>query len=696
MRTDEPLMRPATAVPPPWDAPPLADPPPQSADSLITVFARRQRVMVTILLGFLLAGVAYIGLSPRTYQATCNLLVVTERPATEVPLLAELRALTRGNSLDTQLEILQNPALLQEAFFRLPPRDRLTGFGPHRPRKRAIRMTAKPNTDIITITVQARTPRAAAAYANTIAATYLAREQAANQHSSRQARRLLDQRLRQARTEHKQMLATLATYQQRTGLVNAEIQFAREADNLAALQLEVARAQTQVSADKRMLPSLRALLDRTAVTVVSDEVITRTPQYATALQQLEELHADRARLLQEFTPQSIELRTVDLRIAQHMDRLQEISELMVSSKTRGLNPIHADLYQQYAGTLATAAANTVRLQTLTAAVKVHLARLHRFPALDKRLTELLMNSRILQEKVSLLEQQYQAVLLNEDAILPNGRIVAPAQPLATPATPNPRRTLLLVLLLGIGTAVLGAFASELLDRRIPDRGMAERLARIPCVGAIPRWPSALPPESEAPVLEEFCILYNNLASTTRDPTRLCLLTSPDPGAGKTLCSKYLALAAALYGQRVLLVDGNLRHPAWASLNAPLPTHGWVHAVTAGVPLDDFIVRSDHARIDLLPSGQPTGEASAVYAALRTRAALQALTTAYDAIIIDGPSCATLSDVQVLANLVDSVVLIVAEAQTTREAAQEAGTILRNSQATFIGLVMNKSTARQRT
>ena len=677
-----------------------------SVESLLSVMLRRRRVMLGVLLIVLAAGILVYRFSHSLYSATCNIQVASDSNTSytsvandELPLISDLRSLTRGNSIDTHLEILQSADLLADAFQKLDPSERLAGFPNVQTLSDVVTVAAKPNTNLIAITVLAREPRAAADYANSIANTYFARKQSMNQQSTRQARELLGQRLQKARGDYEQTMTALATYQEKTGLVNADEQYGKEAENLTALQLEVVHAQAQASADQRSLASLQAMLSHTTDTVVTNTEISDNPRYTLAMQHLQELNVERAQLLQEYQPQAAEVREINARISEEEARMQQLNAKVVTNESRGRNGVHDNLFQQYATTQANVDADTVRWHALAASAAAQEKLLQRYPAQTKMLTELQMTAHLLQDNINDLAHQYQTLLISESTSGPGGRLVTAAMPPTLPALSLPS-ILLRCLVLGVILAVLAALVSEAVDHRVADRAMAERVAGIACICAIPDAPALVLPMRDGKavnehVLEHFRVLHHRLALGEYDYARLLAITSAGPGEGKTLCAMYLAIAIAQQGKRVLLVDGNLRHPALQGTKQTPPSIGLAQVVTEDASLEKAIVPSGHAGVDVLPTGTVTAHPAQVYAALKKQDTFRKGAQAYDAIIIDGPSCVFLSDIQVLATQVDSLLLVVDEKHTTHEALREAGTLLRQSGSGVTGIIMNHSSSRER-
>ena len=201
-----------------------------------------------------------------------------------------------------------------------------------------------------------------------------------------------------------------------------------------------------------------------------------------------------------------------------------------------------------------------------------------FPGLENRLDELNIQLGLDQENVRFLtSQQYQAQITSAaaSAYVTVVDSASAAYPVVTAGQTNLLLGAILGLILGVGAA----FFLEYLDRTVRTSADVEMLLSIPVLGIIPQL-RKLPPESEAegrdsdlpllvaldpldPAAEAYRNLQMNIMfmSTEDKPIRTLLISSPGPNEGKSTTSLNFAVMLAQQGQRVLLIDADIRRPA---------------------------------------------------------------------------------------------------------------------------------------
>ncbi|WP_315740807.1 MULTISPECIES: exopolysaccharide transport family protein [unclassified Bradyrhizobium] len=114
-----------------------------------------------------------------------------------------------------------------------------------------------------------------------------------------------------------------------------------------------------------------------------------------------------------------------------------------------------------------------------------------------------------------------------------------------------------------------------------------------------------------------------------------VVTSPDAGDGKTTTACALAEHLAAAGRRVLVVECDVSHPAFAEIMALPASPGWLGALERGTPLRDMILPTAHPSLDVLPIGATTGPVGDILDAISLDGLLAGL-DGYDAVIVDTP------------------------------------------------------------
>src|SRR5262249_16590253 len=133
-----------------------------------------------------------------------------------------------------------------------------------------------------------------------------------------------------------------------------------------------------------------------------------------------------------------------------------------------------------------------------------------------------------------------------------------------PSTPKPKRDFALAIVVGLVLGLALVFLIDLFDRRIKSVDDFETLYRLRSMSSIPeRLTEAQTNRDRQAALEPFRILRNRLAFISVKPDiKIVMVTSAVPGEGKSTVSTGLSRAAALAGQRVILVECDLRRPTF--------------------------------------------------------------------------------------------------------------------------------------
>jgi Mrp family chromosome partitioning ATPase len=152
-----------------------------------------------------------------------------------------------------------------------------------------------------------------------------------------------------------------------------------------------------------------------------------------------------------------------------------------------------------------------------------------------------------------------------------------------------------------------------------------------------------------------------------------------------LLQRYKQVSAEA-GERVLLIDGDLRRPTLDNLVGVGNSRGFAD-VLAGTTLSNAAVRSDDFGLDLLPAGNTPESPAALLDVERIREIIAAAQSAYDRVIIDGPPTLSLADASRLAAAAGGTIFVVRNDGVTTEEADYALSRLRSEKIHVIGAVM---------
>ena len=269
--------------------------------------------------------------------------------------------------------------------------------------------------------------------------------------------------------------------------------------------------------------------------------------------------------------------------------------------------------------------------------------------------------------------------------------VPPTEPL------KPRRGLLLALaaVLGLLGGIFVAFFAEYMDSTISTADDVEKILKLPFFEVVPLTREKdgalfMTANPTSVVAESFRTIRTGvLLSKVDSALQVILVTSSIPNEGKTTVSSNLALAMAQSGERVLVVDTDLRrhnlHKEFGFEAEPGLTN------LLQFPQTPAVIRKsgEHPNLFVLTGGSQAPNPSELLGSMRMKEFVAFARGRFDRIILDAPPLRVFSDSLVLSQIADGVILVVWGGTTPRSLIQQSVESLRGVKANILGVVLNK-------
>lgn len=268
-----------------------------------------------------------------------------------------------------------------------------------------------------------------------------------------------------------------------------------------------------------------------------------------------------------------------------------------------------------------------------------------------------------------------------------------ARPAAAPFSPTTQRNVLLGAVAGLILGLLAALLRRLLDVKVRHRGEIRELTGAGVIGTVPENPSLARTGREAVDLdpragEAIRQLRTNLKFVSVDhPPRVVSFTSSNPSEGKSTIVSNLARALALAGEKVLLVDADLRRPRQHDLFQVAGDVGLSEVLAGEVQPDEALAATGIPHLTLLPAGRTPPNPSELLGSERMRALLQLAAQDYF-VLVDSPPLLPVTDASLLATSVDGTVLVVRQGKTRKDHLEAAVELLEGVDAKILGVVVN--------
>jgi succinoglycan biosynthesis transport protein ExoP len=273
-------------------------------------------------------------------------------------------------------------------------------------------------------------------------------------------------------------------------------------------------------------------------------------------------------------------------------------------------------------------------------------------------------------------------------------LVEPALRPTEPIRPRTRLNVALGLLLGLLLGLGLAFLRELLDRSVKAPEELEAAAGAPVVGAIPPFKASKQPipvaeQPRTSAAEAFRKLRTNFAFLGVDRESVCcVVTSPSAGDGKSTVAANLAIALAQAGQRVALVDADLRKPSVHKLFSLHQRVGTTTVLVDQADVHDALQQLGPGLPTILTSGQLPPNPSELLGSRRMEELLVELRGAYEVVLIDCPPLLPVTDPMVVSRFADGILLIARAGTTTKDQTAAAKAVCTRAGATLFGTVLN--------
>jgi len=265
--------------------------------------------------------------------------------------------------------------------------------------------------------------------------------------------------------------------------------------------------------------------------------------------------------------------------------------------------------------------------------------------------------------------------------------------------PNLMQNLALGLLAGLLLGVLLAFVLEFLDDSLKTAEDIEQKLRLAVLGIIPKLGAKdTVASATADPRSNFSEAYRSVRTALQFATdhgvpRSLLVTSASPGEGKSTTALALARNLAQVGKRVLLVDGDLRNPSLHKVLSLKSDAGLSNLLAGACTLSAAVQPSGDERLDVMLAGPLPPNPAELLSGSKFISMLTVAAERYDQVIIDGPPVLGLADAPILANAVESTLLVVTSSKTRTSIAQAALKRLLAARARVIGALLTKYDAK---
>ncbi|MGC3958007.1 MAG: polysaccharide biosynthesis tyrosine autokinase [Verrucomicrobiota bacterium] len=269
-------------------------------------------------------------------------------------------------------------------------------------------------------------------------------------------------------------------------------------------------------------------------------------------------------------------------------------------------------------------------------------------------------------------------------------IIETASPGLKPVRPNKTLNIILGVVIGLIVGVGLAFFIEYLDTSVKTIDDVERLLQAPVLGVIPQNVGYLIEEgAESPHAEAYRVLRTNLLFARKDDKlNSVAVVSAGAGEGKSTTVLNLATVFAQSGQRVIIVDSDLRRPTLHKILRVTNNLGLTNYLMKQNSLTEVIQTTPLGTLDFLASGKLPSSSLGILSSSQMKELIGELKQRYDFVFFDSPPIMGVSDASILASEVDVTVQVIQYRRYPQPMNIRAKQLIEKVGGNLIGIVLN--------
>ena len=728
---------------------------------LLNVCRHRSRLIGLFALGITAASVLWTFIQEPKYQGSFQLLVEPISKQRDQSTLSILGQDWGGLDYETQIEVLRSPENLRSVVSELVQKYPELEYGDLiKLRNSPLEIKQIDETKILEIAFTDTDREKIDLVLTTLSRHYLEYSLAERRAEVNQGIEFVGKELPGIQGRVDKLQEQLQNFRQKHDLLDPEQRAETLSDKKVAFEQKYFDTQIELVETKALFTKLQNQLGKNPQEAITNSYLSDSPRYQNLLAELQEVELELARESVRFSPQNPVIIGLEERKANLIPLLEREA---IGVLGRNFNPgvdfttsapspssLRSQLDIQYIQAANTTEILELRASALEASLAELDADIEGIPKIAREYTELQRDLTVATESLNrFLSAQEELQLEAARQALPWQLIAGPIQK-EDPVSPSVPRNLALGMIGGLMLGMGAALLAERLDPVFHSSEEIKESIKLPMLGIIPVEKDLVPTaeyvseeeeiilpqlqiggkvldlnasESDAqigttakvpsrkirkrrynasPFSEAFRSLNTNIRLLGSDSSlNSIVISSSIPSEGKSTISSHLAQAAAAMGQRVLLIDADLRRPQahlWTGLDND---NGLSNVLSSPLPTEDEIelkhlieqtVRQpeEWEGLSVITAGEIPPDPTRLLSSQRMYKVMDILKESgkYDLIIYDTPPILGFADGRILANRTNGVVLVVRIGKTDRSLVKQNIDNLRVSHVPVLGIVAN--------
>jgi len=562
-------------------------------------------------------------------------------------------------------------------------------------------------SNIVQTTYNSPDPQKVQVVLDDISKAYLIYSLQSRQADIRRGLKFVEDKLPDLQQRVTQLQERLQELRQRNDLIDPESRGAQLSSQVNTFTQQQLDAQIQLEQSRKQYAALRSQLGQRPNESAASAALSQNPRYQSLLKQLSDIDS-----------QIAQASTLYLETSPDLKLLREQRQNVLSLLGREGQQTQREVIDQMRSI-------EVRNQALERTIGNLNSGVNQLSGVSRDYANIQRELQITTENLNQFLSKREALQIDvAQREVPWELLTPPTQPIptATSLTNNLILGAILGLLLGTGVSllidkatdviyspeelkriiklpILGTIpASDELDHLIPQVSPTAELQEASVGGSASRQPSEEPnkngksrPYRAIPLFEAFRSLYANVRLLSLDtPIRTLVISSVSSGEGKSTVAAFLAQAAAALGQRVLLVDADLRQPRLHEYLNLENTRGLTDIVSGSASLQEVVQRSPlEPNLFILTAGAIPPDPTRSLSSRKMKQLMEQVQDNYDLIIYDMPPLLEFADVYLIADQTNGIILVTELGKLRRSLVEQAFEQLKVANTSVLGVVLQK-------
>ena len=690
-------------------------------EDIFRMFKKRMVLFISIVLAVVVVTGVYLIFATPIYEASVTIKVDPTSQSSVGDLFSSSLTGSSGSNISTEVELIKSRTNIEEIIEVLGLVDRVyseetkarllsEGYSDRdlvasltRSISSMITVSPVKDTRIVRVSVQNKDPVLARDIANTLAEVYNTKLAELSKRDLTRKREFIEAQIPLLESDLNEATDKIKQFKEETGIYVLD----KHADQLFQmlsnydkqhneLMISAEEKKAEIETYQSMLDDFDSIDSKSikALWVQTSESFSVNPVLTSLRQSLATLQVELASLEEQYpkTDPRVRSKITEISKTESLIAEQIQNEFIVSGQGMTLNPA----YQQIITGVISSEAGFQILQASIQAVGLlrdqYQSELRNLPAKEQQLLDLERQIAVKESLYTLLLERLEEAKISEAAVVGNAAIVDPATVPQSPVKPNKKLSLAIGGVLGIFLGMLMVFLAEYLDKTLKTEEEIERFSRQPIIGRIPSIEGTseemyVEKNPTAPSSESIKLAASNL-SFTMGEGKTVAVTSVLPTEGKSFVIANIAYSMANSGQRVVLLDLDLRRPRVEKiLKAGKRTKGAVDVIMGTASIDE-VVENYAENMDFIGVGSIPPNPTIVLSSKRIDTLLSELKQRYDRVLIDMPPAVVTSDVSLVGNKLDGIVLVVRPGRAIKDGLRIVVENLKTVGVKILGVIVN--------